>query len=169
MNTSGIIQAVARQKVQQQIMSSSVRPWTSSSSLVIYQGNYIRRSSSRSTNFEVFKAQIGKLLMKHIVLTLRATNIILLHRRPSIRIMSSSIRIMHIIHRMHTLAYICCKYLLFMIKVFEKNQDCINTLLLTSKISVSKVQENKSFMKSETRKLSCVKVHSTGVYTAGAR
>ena len=46
-----------------------------------------------------------------------------------------------------------------MIKVFDKNQGCINTLLLTSKISVSKVQKSRSIMKSETRKLSCVKVH----------
>ena len=99
--------------VQQQIMSSSVRPWTPPSSLFIYQRNYIGSSSTRSTNFKVFKAQIWKLLMKHVVLTLQAANIILLHRRPSVRIMSSNVRNMYIIHCMHTFAYICCKILTF--------------------------------------------------------
>ena len=83
------------------------------SSLVIYQRNYIRSSSTRSTNFEAFKTQMWKLLMRHVVLILWATSIILLHRRPSVRIMSSNVRIMHIIHSMHTLAYICYKILTF--------------------------------------------------------
>ena len=136
-------------------MSFSVIPWLHPQVWSSIKGTTLENSSIRSTNSEEFKAQIWKLF----VFTLRAGSIILLHKRPSVRIMSSSVRIMHIIHSMHTLAYICCKYLLFMIKVFEKNQGCINTLLLTSKISISKVQENRSFMKSETRKLSCVEVH----------
>ena len=103
----------SKMKVQQKIMSSNVRPWTPSFSLIIYQRNYIRSSSTKSTNSEAFKAQIWKLLIKHVVLILQAVNIILLHRRPSVRIMSSSVRIMHIIHNMHTLAYICCKILTF--------------------------------------------------------
>ena len=103
----------SKTKVQQQIMSSNVRPWTPPSSLVIYQRNYIESSSTKSTNYEAFKAQIWKLLIKHVILILQAANIILLHRRPSVRIMSSSVRIMHIIHSMHTLVYICCKILTF--------------------------------------------------------
>ena len=113
MNTSSTIQAVAKQKVQQQIMSSSVRPWTLPSSWVIYQRNYIGSFSTRSTNFEAFEVPMQKLLIKHNVLTLRAANIILLHRRPNVRIMSSRVRIIHIIHCMYTHAYICCKILTF--------------------------------------------------------
>ena len=137
-------------------MSSNVRPWTPPSSLVIYQRNYIGSSSTRSTNFEVFKAQIWKLLMKHIVLTLQVINIILLYKRPNVRIMSSSVRIMHTIHIMHTSVV---KYLLSMVKVFETSQGYINTLRLTFKISIFKVQESRSIRRSEARKLSCVKVH----------
>ena len=147
MNTSGIIRAAAKGSTT--IISFSV----------IYQRNYIGSSNIKSTNFEPFKAQIGKLLTKHIVLTLRAANIILLYRRPSVRIMSSGVRIIHIIHCMHTLAYICCKILTFHDKVYETYQGCMNTLLLTFKISVCKLQESRSIRRSEARKLRCVKVH----------
>ena len=159
MNTSSIIEAVAKQKVQQQIMSSNVRPWTPPSSLVIYRRNYIGSSCTRSTNSEAFKAQIWKLLMKHIVLTLWAASIILLHRRPALRswapVLGSYISYIACIH-LHTSVV---KYLLFMVKVLETSQGCINTLLLTSKISVFKVQESRSIRRSEARKLSYVKVH----------
>ena len=128
------------------------------SSWVIYQRNYIERSSTRSTNYEAFKAQILKLLIKHVVLILQAMNIILLYKRTSVRIISSSVRIISCIACIHLYTYVV-KYLLSRVKVYETSKGCINTLLLTFKSSVFKVQESRSIRRSEARKLRCVKVH----------
>ena len=46
-----------------------------------------------------------------------------------------------------------------MVKFFVTSQDCINTMLLTFKISVFKVQKNRIIRRSEARKLRCVNVH----------
>ena len=118
MNTLGIIQAVAKQKVQQ-IISSSVMPWIPTLQFGHLSKELHWKLQHQSTNSEAFKAQIWKLLIKHVFLILQAVNIILLHKRPSVRIMRSSVRIMHIIHSMHTLAYICCKILTFHLLIHD--------------------------------------------------
>ena len=87
-----------QQFIIQKIIISIIGPWPPSFSLIIYQRNYIRSYNIRNTNLEASNGWWSTL-----ILTLQAVIITQLHRRP--------VRIMHIIHNMHTLAFIYCEIL----------------------------------------------------------